>query len=117
MPCCDDGLKRWRRRQEWVVAFAGIGRPEKFFQTLAKAGYDLADTVAFPDHNLFADSELADLRARAKHHGAQLITTEKDFVRLTPMERKGIAVMRILLRWRDETALDQFLADQLNFGD
>jgi len=100
-----------------VVAFAGIGRPEKFFQTLAKAGYDLADTVAFPDHNLFADSELADLRARAKHHGAQLITTEKDFVRLTPMERKGIAVMRILLRWRDETALDQFLADQLNFGD
>jgi len=33
------------------------------------------------------------------------------------MERKGIAVMRILLQWRDETALDQFLADQLNFGD
>ena len=100
-----------------VVAFAGIGRPKKFFHTLAEAGYDLVDTVAFPDHNLFAEHELTDLRARAKHHSAQLITTEKDFVRLTPSEREGIATMGVTLRWRDEVALDQFLANQLNGGD
>ena len=96
-----------------VVAFAGIGRPEKFFQLLTEAGYNLVDTVAFPDHNLFADSELADLRTRARDHSAQLITTEKDFVRLTQAEREGIITMEVTLRWRDESALDQFLADQL----
>ena len=100
-----------------VVAFAGIGRPEKFFQSLTEAGYDLADTVAFPDHNFFAASELADLRTRAEHYGARLITTEKDFVRLTSLEREGITTMGLALRWRDEAALDQFLSDELNGGD
>jgi len=100
-----------------VVAFAGIGRPKKFFQTLTEAGYDLVDTVAFPDHNLFAESELADLRTRAREHSAQLITTDKDFVRLMPAEREGIITMKVTLRWRDEAALDQFLADQLKGED
>ena len=100
-----------------VVAFAGIGRPEKFFQSLTEAGYDLADTVAFPDHNFFAASELADLRTRAEHYGARLITTEKDFVRLTSLEREGITTMGLALRWRDEAALDQFLSDELNDRD
>ena len=100
-----------------VVAFAGIGSPKKFFHTLAEAGYDLVDTVAFPDHHLFAEHELTDLRARAKLYGARLITTEKDFVRLTPSERQGIATIGVTLRWRDEAALDQFLANQLNSGD
>jgi tetraacyldisaccharide 4'-kinase len=65
-----------------VVAFAGIGRPEKFFDTLREAGALIAQTRAFPDHHVFTQSELDDLRARAAAEQASLVTTRKDYVRM-----------------------------------
>lgn len=65
-----------------VVAFAGIGRPEKFFRTLREMRLDLAQTVAFPDHHAFTDQDAIELMIRAREEGALLITTEKDAARL-----------------------------------
>ena len=64
------------------VAFAGIGRPQKFFDTLHKAGYNIAEAVPFPDHHTYRDDDLAGLQSLAARHNAKLITTEKDHVRL-----------------------------------
>lgn len=75
-----------------VVAFAGIGRPEKFFQSLAASGAELADTVAFPDHHEFSARDLGNLRQLASRHSATLVTTEKDLVRFPVSDRDGIAV-------------------------
>jgi tetraacyldisaccharide 4'-kinase len=65
-----------------VLAFAGIGDPEKFFATLTDAGIDLRAREAFPDHHLYRRAEAADLIARAEREGLVLVTTEKDLVRL-----------------------------------
>jgi tetraacyldisaccharide 4'-kinase len=65
-----------------VLAFAGIGDPERFFTTLRSAGVDVADTATFPDHHPFAASEIAALAARAARSALILVTTEKDLVRL-----------------------------------
>ncbi len=65
-----------------LLAFAGIGRPQKFFDGLKAAGGDLADAVSFPDHYAFNRADIARLRDLADAHEAQLITTEKDWVRL-----------------------------------
>jgi tetraacyldisaccharide 4'-kinase len=65
-----------------VLAFAGIGDPEKFFATLADAGVDVRARQAFPDHHLYRRAEAADLIARAEREGLVLVTTEKDLVRL-----------------------------------
>ncbi|MAU61993.1 tetraacyldisaccharide 4'-kinase [Parvibaculum sp.] len=64
------------------LAFAGIGRPEKFFRTLRELGVELADTVAFPDHHPFRENDALRLLVRARELGATLITTEKDAARL-----------------------------------
>ncbi|HEY8964495.1 MAG TPA: tetraacyldisaccharide 4'-kinase [Alphaproteobacteria bacterium] len=64
------------------VAFAGIGRPEKFFNTLGDHGYMLAETVSFPDHHVYSDADIKRLQRLAQRHQAQLITTEKDRVKL-----------------------------------
>ena len=65
-----------------VVAFAGIGRPEKFFDTLRSAGAVLTASHAFADHHVYSKTELERLRAEAKSTGALLVTTAKDHARL-----------------------------------
>jgi tetraacyldisaccharide 4'-kinase len=65
-----------------VYAFAGLGRPEKFYATLADLGAEIVGTASFPDHHLYAQSEIARLRRAARQEDALLVTTEKDLVRL-----------------------------------
>lgn len=65
-----------------LLAFAGIGRPQKFFDSLKAQGGELADAVSYPDHHRFTRSEIDQLADLARAHGATLITTEKDWVRL-----------------------------------
>ena len=65
-----------------VYAFAGIGRPEKFFVSLAEAGAEVIGAVAFPDHHFYRRDEIVRLQRAAQGSNALLVTTEKDFVRV-----------------------------------
>ena len=85
--CCMAGSRptptRWRRLQgRKVLAFAGIGDPEKFFASARAAGIEVAQTVAFPDHHRFTAEEAAELIMDAEHDGLALLTTEKDHARM-----------------------------------
>lgn len=82
--------------QRWL-AFAGIGRPGKFFATLEEQGVALAATRSFPDHHPYRESELAALAAEAERLGARLITTEKDAVRLPVTFSAGVEVLKVRL--------------------
>ena len=96
-----------------VVAFAGIGRPEKFFRTLERAGAEIVSVFAFPDHHAFTDTDIERMRELAAARGAALTTTEKDFVRISPRLRKGILTLPVEARFEDERALDALLAGAL----
>jgi tetraacyldisaccharide 4'-kinase len=65
-----------------VLAFAGIGDPEKFFATAAAAGIAVAQCRPFPDHHRFTAEEAAELIMQAEHSGLALLTTEKDRARM-----------------------------------
>lgn len=65
-----------------VVAFAGIGRPEKFFDTLEGLGARLAEARAFADHHPYTPEEAEELMSLARREEAMLVTTEKDMMRL-----------------------------------
>lgn len=93
-----------------LVAFAGLARPEKFFDTLTALGADLDEGVPYPDHHLYSEDDLDFLTELASERGAKLITTEKDAVRLAPAWRARVAVLPIAARFRDERALDALLA-------
>jgi tetraacyldisaccharide 4'-kinase len=90
-----------------VVAFAGIGRPEKFFETLRALGAELIEARGFPDHHVYSASEIARLKAKAR--GALLVTTEKDFVRLTPAERDDVQFLPVRAAFDDPAALARVL--------
>jgi tetraacyldisaccharide 4'-kinase len=78
-----------------VVAFAGIGRPEKFFASLERCGAEIVHRAGFPDHHRFAAAELGDLTARARAAGAALATTAKDAVRLPSALRAAVVVLPV----------------------
>jgi tetraacyldisaccharide 4'-kinase len=65
-----------------VLAFAGIGDPQKFFATLAAAGINAQIQRGFADHHRYRADEAAALIAEAERHDLALVTTEKDLVRL-----------------------------------
>ena len=96
-----------------VVAFAGIGRPQKFFDHFAKAGARLAAARGFADHHPYTERELDALATLAQRAGADLITTEKDWVRLSPTWRTRIEYLPLAIEWHDERALEALLARAL----
>jgi tetraacyldisaccharide 4'-kinase len=75
------GKAKWLKGRP-VLAFTGIGRPEKFFATLRECGATLAGTATFPDHHPFTEAEAVVLMQQAAQAQATLIATEKDWVRL-----------------------------------
>jgi tetraacyldisaccharide 4'-kinase len=98
-----------------ALAFAGIGRPEKFFDTLRQAGVLLVGTQSFPDHHPYHAGELKALAARAQALGAMLITTQKDWVRLEQPWRIQVACLMISAQFEDDAVLDHAL-DRLFSG-
>jgi tetraacyldisaccharide 4'-kinase len=92
-----------------VFAFAGIGRPEKFFATLAASGATVVGQKAFPDHYLFKADDIAALEIAAKALNARLVTTEKDYVRLDALAQRNVATLPVTLTFDDTAALAALL--------
>ena len=92
-----------------LLAFAGIGRPDKFFETLTTSGHAPLETRAFADHRPYTPADLDALHTRAATLDAGLVTTEKDLVRLKPNERRNIHILRIALAWHDPAQIEALL--------
>lgn len=101
---------------ENLIAFAGIGRPDKFFATLRDLNANLIATHAFPDHHMYTEDQIETLLSEADRLDARLITTTKDAAKLIPRHAARIAVLEIdvildtehSLRDKIRTMLDQF---------
>jgi tetraacyldisaccharide 4'-kinase len=95
------------------LAFAGIGYPEKFYSFLKdEQNLNVVETISYPDHYPYDASDIEILHKKAAEKNAQLVTTEKDFIRL-PKNSAPVDVMHIELQWDDEPALLKFLKIRL----
>ncbi|MGB2492795.1 MAG: tetraacyldisaccharide 4'-kinase, partial [Candidatus Puniceispirillum sp.] len=89
-----------------LLAFAGIGRPQRFFRTIEKVGGNLVQSLAFADHHPYTQSDLTRLQEDAIRLGASLITTQKDWIRLPTEWRERISFLPITMQ---TDAIDELL--------
>lgn len=92
-----------------VVAFAGIGDPEKFFTTLRDLGADVRASHALSDHQPLNDTLMTRMLREAAAVGAQVVTTEKDAARLSPAYRSRVMTVPVRLEIADWSELDRRL--------
>lgn len=114
-----DGILRVKEDQaedlfkKRVVAFAGIGRPDKFFTTLEKIGCEIVATFPYPDHYTYQDKEIEMMIQKAKDEGAVLVTTTKDVVRLEDKYRSDVYVLEVEFAFKDHDAMLKVVEDVL----
>jgi tetraacyldisaccharide 4'-kinase len=104
-----DAVTRNRLSGLRVLAFCGIGRPDKFYDTLRELGAEVAETRSFADHHRYRPSEITGVMEMAKRGGLTPVTTEKDAARLPAWAQARVEVVPITLAWTGDAALDRLL--------
>jgi tetraacyldisaccharide 4'-kinase len=105
-------------RGKRVLAFAGIGDPVRFFNTLTASGIEVVRGRTFADHHAFSQRQIDALIADAKRDGLTPVTTEKDFARLqggtgVTAWAADIVPFAVTLAFDDPAGLRKFVSDRL----
>ena len=105
-------LKNFDLKKKYLM-FCGIGNPHEFGQTLIKYKFNICDKVVYPDHHQLTDIDLKKLKNRAKKEKLTLITTEKDFFRLSKIQRKNVKFLKIKLEITNKNKFKKILISKL----
>jgi len=89
-----------------IIAFAGIGNPENFFDLLRENKLNIVETIKFPDHYKYSENEIEKLLNKKKEKDCVLLTTEKDYFRISESNKKNINYLRININIENK---DQFI--------
>tara|TARA_R110000850_G_scaffold57406_6_gene134332 strand:- start:523 stop:1512 length:990 start_codon:yes stop_codon:yes gene_type:complete len=101
---------------ETVVAFAGIGRPEKFFDSLRQAGCELIKCFSYEDHHIYNKQEIMKMVETAAAQNAALVTTRKDYVRLSMDARMMVSVFDVEMSFEAPAEFQKQLLSLLKDG-
>ena len=97
-------IKKFDKKEKYL-AFSGIGNPTSFKKTLIKNKFNIIKEIIFADHYQYTSKDIMNIKRSAKELGAKIITTEKDYIKLKPMDNKGINFLEVKLVLKKEKEL------------
>ncbi len=101
-------LNNLNRKKNYLM-FCGIGNPHEFENTLSKYKFKIKKKIIYPDHYKFSNKEIKNIKEIAKKEKLNIITTEKDFFRLSKKQQKGIKILKIKLKIKNLSKLKKIL--------
>jgi len=107
-----NNLKSFKFKDKFLV-FSGIGNPLEFEQTLKKYKFKIKKIITFPDHYNYKNSDINNIKNLAKINKLKIITTEKDYNRLSNLQKKNIQFLKIELKIEKEKEFRNFLVKKL----
>ena len=93
--------------------FCGLGNPSEFERTLKKYKFKIKEKIIYPDHYNFTNFDILSLKKLAKKKNLNIITTEKDYLRLNKKNRKNIKFLRVDLSIKNLVKFSKFLKERL----
>jgi tetraacyldisaccharide 4'-kinase len=105
-------LKRFNLKKKYLM-FCGIGNPHEFEQTLVKNKFLIKERIIYPDHYRIPNEIFKKLKLKAKKRNLSIVTTEKDFFRLSKSQRKNIKFLKITLEIKDINKFKKLLISKL----
>ena len=95
------------------LIFSGIGNPKNIRNILKKNEFKIIDEIIFPDHFDYKQKNIDYIKKRAKKNDAEIITTEKDFVKISKIDDKNINFLDIDLKIENEKKLIDFITKKI----
>ena len=95
------------------LVFSGIGNPKNFMNTLNKNNFKIIDQIIFSDHYNYKQEDINFIKNRAKKINAEIITTEKDFVKISKFDNENINFLEIELKIENEKKLINFIKNKI----
>ena len=95
------------------LVFSGIGNPKNFMNTLNKNNFKIIDQIIFSDHYNYKQEDIDFIKNRAKKINAEIITTEKDFVKISKFDNENINFLEIELKIENEKKLINFIKNKI----
>ena len=93
--------------------FCGLGNPSEFERTLKKYKFKIKEKIIFPDHYDFSDMDIFSIKKLAKTKKLNIITTEKDYLRLNKKNKKNVKFLKIDLNIKNMKNFSKFLIQRL----
>ena len=106
-------LNKFNVKDDYLI-FSGIGNPNNFRNTLIKNNFNIVDEIIFPDHYEYKQEDIDKIKFKAKKLDAKIITTEKDYVKLTQEDANNIEFLEIDLKIKNEEDLINFINPIIN---
>ena len=105
-------IKDFKLKDNFLM-FSGIGNPLEFEKTLKKYNFKIKKKITFPDHYSYSNSDIKNINKIAKSNKLKILTSEKDYNRLSKSQRKNIQYLKIELKIENEIQFKNFLMKRI----
>jgi len=105
-------IKEFNRKKSYLY-FCGIGNPGEFENTLNKYQFKISKKFIFPDHHNYTNEDLEKIKKIALNDKLEIITTEKDYKRLSNNNKKNIKYLKVKLQIENYKKFSNFLKDKI----